>query len=503
MAGIKLSIDSSGFSISQIGEEKSIRPQKGKSLLECINNYVTIDLETTGYDPRWDNIIEIGCIRVRYGEICDQYQTLVNPGFEVDQFVTDLTGITNEMLYPAPKIENVLDEVVKFIGDDIILGHNVNFDINFLYDELINWSKPPLSNNFIDTLRLSRRCFKDFPNHKLSTLVQHFGIADNTEHRGLSDAIHTHKCYEHIKRHIVETNTDLNKYKNRHTAPRQFRGVSAKDIAPTVTEFDEEHPLYNKTVVFTGALEKLLRKDAMQIVVNCGGACADNISKKVNYLVLGNNEYCPTIKDGKSTKQKTAEALILQGCDIHILSESVFYDFLKDNSESLEQKSMITKEQAAYSLIYPNLIRFLDDNHAPLESLAINELSNYSSIFFKKSLICAIRFRKKINYLLLPSSVFRRKSIPTDFIPIANNMYRIDLKETDDILSHIDNILASLELAIYSQPKEMDICHLFHQCSDAKRCVQDRETSLHCGYKRIMNSGRIFYGKNRNINEKE
>jgi DNA polymerase-3 subunit epsilon len=82
--------------------------------------------------------------------------------------------------------------------------------------------------------------------------------------------------------------------------------------------------------VFTGTLERMPRKEAMQYVVDAGGVCADNVTKKTNYLVLGIIDYCVTIKDGKSTKQKKAEHLKLSGSDIETISENVFYEMLSE-----------------------------------------------------------------------------------------------------------------------------------------------------------------------------
>ncbi len=100
--------------------------------------------------------------------------------------------------------------------------------------------------------------------------------------------------------------------------------VSSKDISTTMTQFDESHPLYNKVCVFTGTLEKMARIDAMQKVADFGGFCADNVTKKTNYLILGNNDYCSTIRDGKSTKQKKAEQLKLSDVDIKLFLKIFF-----------------------------------------------------------------------------------------------------------------------------------------------------------------------------------
>lgn len=86
------------------------------------------------------------------------------------------------------------------------------------------------------------------------------------------------------------------------------------------------NPLYHSVCVFTGTLEKMTRREAMQIVKDLGGECGDSVTKKTNYLVLGNNDFCKTIKGGKSNKQKKAEKLKLEGIDINVISESVFYE---------------------------------------------------------------------------------------------------------------------------------------------------------------------------------
>ena len=107
--------------------------------------------------------------------------------------------------------------------------------------------------------------------------------------------------------------------------------VSARDIIPQTEDFDETHPLYNKVCVFTGVLEKMERKKAMQIVANLGGVCGDSVTNKTNYLILGNNDYCKSIKGGKSSKQKRAEELKIKGNDIEVISEDVFYDLIEED----------------------------------------------------------------------------------------------------------------------------------------------------------------------------
>lgn len=171
------------------------------------------------------------------------------------------------------------------------------------------------------------------------------------------------------------------------------------------------------------------------------------------------------------------------------MNETLFPDLLED----------LTEEEKAYKLIESRLVECVDKNHAPLELLVGQKLADYFSISYASSVICTFRFGKKVSFLALPSSLYKKQPLPEGFYPASSRMVRKNIQDPADLLNYLTLIIDSLETAIYSQPKEMDICHLYNECSDAKRCVFDREHSLHCGYKKIMKSGRIFYGKNRNV----
>ncbi len=182
------------------------RVYKGQSLLELPNNYVVVDLETTGLNPKSDAIIEIGAIKVVDNVVVEEFQALINPQAQVSKFITDLTGISNEMLASQPPIEVVLPQFQEFLGTEIIVAHNANFDVNFLYDKYQEVLGVYLDNDFVDTLRISRRVFKDFDNHKLKTLIVNLNIAEETYHRALSDAVMTNKCYQKIKETVNDQN---------------------------------------------------------------------------------------------------------------------------------------------------------------------------------------------------------------------------------------------------------------------------------------------------------
>ncbi len=309
---------------------QKVKREKGKSLLEFLDEYTVIDIETTGLSPDYDCIIELSAIKVKNGELTAKYSSLVKPyntfiydefnEYYVDAFITELTGITNEMLETAPDIEKVLPDFLCFIGDSIIVGHNVNFDINFIYDDAKNILNKKFQNDYCDLMRISRRLFPNLPNHKLATLAQEFNIEQLESHRGLVDCITTMKCFEYCKQFAISNNIDFSVFKSKK--------LDVRKISPTTESFDSDNPFFQKRCVFTGKLERLQRADAAQIVVNLGGICENGVTKNTNFLILGNNDY--RTKDGKSSKQKKAENLILKGQDLQIMPEDVFYDIINE-----------------------------------------------------------------------------------------------------------------------------------------------------------------------------
>jgi len=299
-----------------------MREFKGKSLIDFPDNFTVIDIETTGLSPQWDDIIEISALKCENWSIVKEFTRLVKPINPIDEYITALTGITNEMLKNEKSIEDIIPEFIDFIGNDILIAHNANFDINFLYDNAISTGQI-LRNDFVDTMRISRLLRRNEPHHRLEDLCERYNIKNSNAHRALSDCNTAFKCFQCLKDELFERFDSVS-----DIIPRHKPALKASDITPENVEPDEDNPLYGKTCVFTGTLEKMTRKEAMQIVVNIGGFVGDSVTQKTNYLILGNNDYCTQIKDGKSSKQKKAEKLKLEGFDIEILPENVFYDLV-------------------------------------------------------------------------------------------------------------------------------------------------------------------------------
>ena len=156
------------------------------------NIFVAIDVETTGLSPFTNELIEISAIKYDRNQKIDTYTTLIKPKVRIPYYITNITGITNEMVKNAPIVEEVMPNLIKFIGNSKIVAHNANFDYKFIQ----NYSNNAFSKNtLIDTVQLGRKMYPNLPNHKLGTIAKHIGITEDGFHRAEFDCECCAKIY--------------------------------------------------------------------------------------------------------------------------------------------------------------------------------------------------------------------------------------------------------------------------------------------------------------------
>lgn len=326
-----------------------MREHKGKSMIALPSEYVVIDTETTGLDYECCDIIEVSAVKFADGEVMDTFTSLMKPKLVttyyplrndgagewvtryVDQFIADLTGITNEMLEEAPEPAEVMPKLMAFLGESVLIGHNANFDVNFLYDAAEATCGTPLTNDFIDTLRIARKVFPELKHHRLADIAQACGVAPDGSHRAEADCLTTAACFEHMRKTILSTQTET-EFAHRFTSAWKSGNYNKtlRNITAATDQIDDTNPVFGKIVVFTGAMATMSRKEGFQLVANLGGTPADSITKKTNYLVIGGEEFASCVKNGKTKKMQKAEAYQAKGEEITILSESAFFDMIAD-----------------------------------------------------------------------------------------------------------------------------------------------------------------------------
>ena len=147
-------------------------------------NLVSLDLETTGLSPGKDKIIEIGAVKTdSNGNQIEEFNSLVNPGILISDFIENLTGISNDDVLSSLKFADIVDEFQSFLDDSIIIGHNIEFDLRFLSEEGLK-----LNNKFVDTWRFSQIMLPDLLDLSLGSICNYLNINQQNAHRALSDA---------------------------------------------------------------------------------------------------------------------------------------------------------------------------------------------------------------------------------------------------------------------------------------------------------------------------
>lgn len=161
-------------------------------------NFISFDLETTGFIAGVDQITEIAAVRFVDGEPSGLFSTLVNPNRQMSAEVQQVTGITPEMVADKPTIDKLLDSFAEFCGDDLIIAHNASFDFQFLEADIKKFESRAPRGYLLDTLSLSRKAIPGLMNYKLGTIVQHLKIQTDVFHRAQHDATYCGHLFNNI-----------------------------------------------------------------------------------------------------------------------------------------------------------------------------------------------------------------------------------------------------------------------------------------------------------------
>ena len=182
---IKILYGCEGYYINDVDDKVVV---KGDGNLSFDDEFVAFDLETTGLSDREDQIIEIGAVIMKEGKELDRFQTFVNPGQSLRKEIVDLTGITDEMLKSAPKLEEVFPEFLAFVGNRVLVAHNADFDTGFIR-AACNQLGYPYSFTSVDTLVLSQNLMPELNRHKLNLVADALSLPEFNHHRAADDAV--------------------------------------------------------------------------------------------------------------------------------------------------------------------------------------------------------------------------------------------------------------------------------------------------------------------------
>ncbi len=302
--------------------------------------FVAIDFETANADR--SSACAIGLVLVEGGNIIDKKSYLIRPHeLYFDPFNVSIHGITEEDVENEPEFDQLWPLITDFFGNRIVIAHNASFDMSVLRHVLDEYSIPYPDLPYSCTRVISKKMWPSLPSHALDVVAEHLAIEfvhhDATEDAIACASIAIQAC-EKTGADSIENLAQKLEFPTGCLFPGGYRparinfpksySIKPRELVPSTDNQDPEHVFFGKQMIFTGTLQSMPRKNAMQRVVDVGGKCAKTVSWSTDFIVMGQQDY-RKLKDGKkSNKMKKAEELVDQGCQIEFLSENDFLEML-------------------------------------------------------------------------------------------------------------------------------------------------------------------------------
>jgi len=194
---------------------------------KLIDDYVVVDIETTGLSKRRHQITELAAVKVKDGEVKDEFQSLVNPGVHIPSFITRLTGIDDDMVAKAKPINKILPRFLRFMGSRVMIAHNATFDYGFLNHNAEQHLDRSFTNERLCTCKLTTRLLPSLPSRRLAFLCEHFNVVNDQAHRAMADAQATYKIFLKFQDMMVKHGFDTSEkvFKLERSPPAKFRNV--------------------------------------------------------------------------------------------------------------------------------------------------------------------------------------------------------------------------------------------------------------------------------------
>lgn len=305
-------------------------------------DFIAVDFETA--TEKRDSACAIGIAAVKDRKIVDTFYSLIQPP---ENFYSphniEIHKITPDMTNTALPFSEIWGEqkLYHLFSSALVVSHNAPFDMAVLYASISPWASRQLDFKYIDSMSIA----KDFVHgvKSLEHCAEHFSISMGTHHNALDDAktcanivlhclnLSGYQCIDQFC--IRTTNVKIRNFSDmipkKSSTQKKYQNVSAKYIVPDKTEFDPSHPFYQKYIAFTGDLS-LARPEMMKLAANVGAIPKDDISRKINYLVIGT--FQPEYVDGNGLSRKQRKAIDLnekEKSNIQFISEKEFFDILE------------------------------------------------------------------------------------------------------------------------------------------------------------------------------
>lgn len=310
-----------------------------------IEDYVVLDFETAN-DSR-ASACSVALVKFHNGKPIDEFYSLINPETYFDPFNISLHGINNEMVSDKPNYSGLYAKISKFIGNSVVVAHNAPFDTSIILAENSRYNLSNFEFDYFDTLYLSRFTLNLLSN-KLDNVAKTLGYSEFHHHNALADC---YACGYIVEQLAIKTNSNnlselinsagyrkfghvglsgrtgfIRYHTHSNNTSTNYTQIIKDLILPDINTLDQDHPFFGKTLVVTGKLKSMLKREAWQKAVNVGAIINKDVTSKTNILIVGEQDPRIVGNDMKSNKLEKAEKLLQAGKDIQLITES---DFLK------------------------------------------------------------------------------------------------------------------------------------------------------------------------------
>ena len=339
------------------------------------DEFVVFDIETTGLSVLTSQIIEIGAVRIKSGEVLARFNKFVDPCVPIPEVITELTGIDDSMVQGADKIDVVLREFLDFVGDRLLIAHNANFDISFIRKASRDLGYA-FANPYLDTVTLSRYLNSDLKSHKLDAVAKYYNLGDFNHHRACDDA--------EILAHIFFAMTDK---------MERFDIKSFEDLQRDMSE----------------NADPLKIKPYHQVILVKNPTGLKNLYKLISYSYLKYYKRMPRIP--KSELEKHREGLIIgSACEAGELFRAIlekkpdddirnivnFYDYLEiqpiSNNRFLIDEGMVADEEGLRDL-NRQIVELGEKHKKPVVATCDVHYLNPDDEIGRKVLLAGMRFK--------------------------------------------------------------------------------------------------------------
>jgi len=298
-------------------------------------DFVAIDFETANKER--SSACALGIAVVRNGQIIKKNHWLLKPPQNYfSPFNISIHGITEDTVKDKPDFKELWPTIRRYFENEVVVAHYAGFDIGVLQEVLNEYEIDYPQFSYSCSRIIAKKVWPNRINYGLKVVAEFLGIKF-VHHDAEEDA---RACAQIVieasKRAGADSINELAKrfeFKNGQMYPGGHRPLrysfgKVEKIVPTTDQFDPKHTLFAKTVVFTGKLSSMVRREAVQRVVNVGGRCSNSVNGMVDFLVLGELDFAKLNGDRRSAKIKKVEHLIAQGIEVEVITENEFLEML-------------------------------------------------------------------------------------------------------------------------------------------------------------------------------